>query len=256
MMFRNGQTTTSRFISSIFPLRFAIFCSNADGYPQKNASIDEKTVMSNQALISAPFLRILLFGLLVTMIACGEPSGSETSTSADAANLEGFTTERLANGITKAVKSNAEGGIAEQGTLLNGVKNGTWTTYHPNGRVQSITSFVNGKKDGLHMELTNRGQVELSCHYKNDEYDGLYATYKFGTRPIKAIEYKNGELDGFYREYHDSNGKLQKEISYKNGVQDGPFRQYNADEQLIMEYEYKDGKKVSGGIVTPEAKEE
>ena len=58
-----------------------------------------------------------------------------------------------------------------------------------------------------------------------------------------------GKIDGLYREYHTSNGKLQKEIAYKDGVQHGMFRQYNDEEKLIMEYEYNEGEKVSGGVV-------
>ena len=58
-----------------------------------------------------------------------------------------------------------------------------------------------------------------------------------------------GKIDGLYKEFHN-NGKIQKEVSYKDGVQDGPFRQYNDDEKLIMQYEYKGGEKISGGVVT------
>ena len=46
-------------------------------------------------------------------------------------------------------------------------------------------------------------------------------------------------------------GRLQKEINYKMGVQDGYFRYYNESGQINMEYLYKDGEKISGGIVDP-----
>jgi len=192
-------------------------------------------------------LKYLLFGCLIFSISCGQSSSSAPAT---AANLEGFEVTDRGNNISIAVRKGVDGTIREQGALLNGLKNGTWTTYHTdNGRVETITSYINGKKNGIYLEFTNRGQVELRASYTDDVYDGKYAAYKFGTRPVKEVDYKMGKIDGFYREYHTSNGKLQKEIAYKDGVQHGMFRQFNDEEKLIMEYEYADGEKVSGGVV-------
>jgi len=191
--------------------------------------------------------KFLLFSFLLLSVACGKTG---TQSPAPSANLQGFQEISFDNGVSFAQKMGNDNIILEEGALLSGKKNGTWTTYHPdNGRVATITSFINGKKNGVYLEFTNRGQVELRANYKDDIFNGTYATYKFGTRQIKEISYNMGKIDGFYKEYH-SNGKLQKEVSYKNGVQDGPFRQYNDEEKLIMEYEYKNGEKVSGGVVT------
>jgi len=191
--------------------------------------------------------KFLLFGLLLLSMACGKTS---TQTPAASANLEGFQEISFDNGVSFAQKTGNNEVILEEGTLLNGKKNGNWTTYHPdNGRVATITSYINGKKNGIYLEFTNRGQVELRANYKDDTFDGTWASYKFGTRPIKEVNYKMGKIDGFYKEYHN-NGKLQKEVGYKDGIQDGPFRQYNDEEKLIMEYEYKNGEKISGGVVT------
>ena len=191
--------------------------------------------------------KFLLFSVLLLSMACGKTS---TQSPAPSANLQGFQETSFENGVSLAQKIGNDEMTLEEGTLLNGKKNGTWTTYHPdNGRVATITSYINGKKNGVYLEFTNRGQIELRANYKDDIFNGSYASYKFGTRPVKEINYKMGKIDGFYKEYHN-NGKLQKEVSYKEGIQDGPFRQYNDEEKLIMEYEYKNGEKVSGGVVT------
>ena len=42
---------------------------------------------------------------------------------------------------------------------------------------------------------------------------------------------------------------MQKEIGFKNDVQHGIYKYYDKDGIVIMEYEYDNGKKVSGGIV-------
>ena len=48
--------------------------------------------------------------------------------------------------------------------------------------------------------------------------------------------------------YENSNGAIQIETVYKNGKQDGIYRYYDKEGNTVMEYEYKDGEKVAGGI--------
>ncbi len=194
--------------------------------------------------------KVLLYFICISMMSCGNNSGS-APVSADFAGYAMI--DFPGSSIKKAIKTDGAGVILEEGEVIDGVKNGTWITYHPEGeRAKSITNYVNGRKNGLHLEMNNRGQVELQCFYADDVLDGKWAKYKFGSRPEKEVTYKMGNFDGVYKEYH-GNGKLQKEVNYKDGVQHGSFKQYNDQEQLVMEYEYADGKKVSGGVVTPPA---
>jgi antitoxin component YwqK of YwqJK toxin-antitoxin module len=55
-------------------------------------------------------------------------------------------------------------------------------------------------------------------------------------------------MEGVLYEYHRT-GNVKKEVHYKNGLQHGLFRYYDPDGNLTLEYEYRDGEKVSGGIV-------
>ena len=36
----------------------------------------------------------------------------------------------------------------EQGTIKNGIREGAWITYHPNGQLKSKGNYKNGKTDG------------------------------------------------------------------------------------------------------------
>ena len=45
--------------------------------------------------------------------------------------------------------------------------------------------------------------------------------------------------------------KLKQEVEYKNGLQDGYFRYYDEEGNVTLEYEYKEGEKIKGGIVEP-----
>ncbi|MEL6867391.1 MAG: hypothetical protein AAFP19_23400 [Bacteroidota bacterium] len=188
----------------------------------------------------------------ILMLACNQQNDSATATANNAAI--GFTDFEISSypnsPIQKATKKAESGVEVEEGTVLNGQKNGAWITYHAkDGRVKTVTNYIDGKKDGLHVELNDRGQVILQCHYKNDIFHGTWAAYRFGTRKEKEVQYNMGQIDGFYREYHSSNGKLMKDIQYQNGKMHGYFKQYDDNENLLMEYVYENGEKVSGGMV-------
>ena len=184
---------------------------------------------------------------VLTLVAC-DPK----STAPVPADLSNFVIVDHPGGkLQKAVSADNNGLINEEGELLDGQKTGAWITYYPaEGRVKSITNYINGKKNGLHMTFNARGHTEIQCFYTNDQLNGPYMTFRNGTRKKIETSYKMGVLNGKYNEYNDRNGKILKEMTYVDGKLDGQFKQYNDEGQLVMEYQYKNGEKISGGIVT------
>ncbi len=61
-----------------------------------------------------------------------------------------------------------------------------------------------------------------------------------------------GKLDGVARTFDDRTWKVKQEVEYKNGVQDGFFRYYDENGTVTLEYVYKNGEKVSGGMTKPQ----
>jgi len=147
----------------------------------------------------------------------------------------------------KVVKQGDDGKVVETGYILNGNKHGIWTTYSPENKIKTIANYIDGKKNGTYLELSSRGQIELLITYTNDEYDGPYGKYKFG-RATEDMVYVKGQLDGEFKTYFN-NGKIQKLVTFKNGKQDGPLKYYDEEGNVTLEYMYKNGNKVSGGIV-------
>lgn len=148
----------------------------------------------------------------------------------------------------KVVKKDGTGKILEEGFISNGTRNGLWITYHPDAdRIKTITNYVDGKVNGYHLQFTNRGQIEFKGQYVNDAYDGRVTKYKFG-RELEVYNYQEGDLDGPFTIYTDR-GKMQTRGAYKNGKQDGILQYFDEDGNVTLEYEYKNGEKVSGGIV-------
>lgn len=194
---------------------------------------------------------VIVFGLLILMsTGCSNNSGSSV-------NLEGFDTE-VVNGtnVTKAVKTDEAGNLVEAGFISGGKRNGMWMTYYVGnnaGKVKTLASYSDGILNGPYYELSNRGQIEKEVNYANNKYEGKFLVYKYG-RIIQEADYTDNKLNGSFKEYFNGGG-LQKEITYKNGKQDGVMRYYNENGDVTVEYQYKNGEKVSGGMVEKKAEE-
>jgi hypothetical protein len=190
-----------------------------------------------------------LFSAMLVMYACGNSS----STSAEAQppiDLTGFQVEDIpGTGLQKAERFGEIGKVLEEGILQNGKRNGSWVVYNETKDLPAkISSFVNDVYHGPHFEYNKFGQLELMCSYSNNVLDGQFVRYG-SSRKIESGYYKNGQLDGVYRKYFDKKDAVQQEIEYKQGKMHGKMRYFNEAGDVVMEYEYNNGEKVSGGIV-------
>lgn len=194
-------------------------------------------------------MRIICFYFLVFgFISCN-------NNTSEPVKLEGYAVSDN-DGIQIAKKVDKDNVLIERGYLSGGVKNGTWISYYTGkneGRIKTMSNYTNGKLNGPYLEFSNRGQIEKKVNYLNNVYDGLFATFKNG-RAVKEVVYSNGKLNGSYKEY-DKRGNLQKVSNYKNDQLDGKVSFYNPEGELVMEYVYENGEKVSGGIIENEPEE-
>jgi antitoxin component YwqK of YwqJK toxin-antitoxin module len=190
------------------------------------------------------YLIFMFFCFSIT--ACSNKGANNAAGSID---LTGFEEENVpgANAI-KVIKKDQAGKTLEEGFISNGQRTGTWIVYHPdNDRIKSITNYINGDINGYHLEFTNRGQIEFKGAYQENEYNGKVSKYKFG-RVLEEFQYNEGELDGQFSIFSDR-GKIQRKGSYKKGKQDGLLQYFDDEGNVTLQYEYKNGEKISGGIV-------
>lgn len=61
-----------------------------------------------------------------------------------------------------------DGNICIRAEYDNGVKNGTFTSYWPNGQVSRICTFVNGSKEGKEKDFSQDGTLIATRYYRND----------------------------------------------------------------------------------------
>ena len=200
---------------------------------------------------------VLLSSFLFLLFSCGDGntdvSSSFPGAGVQSIDLTGFDVTDLPGGYQQVVRKDANGKITEEGIVRDGKRNGTWVIYNDRRPLaKSVANFVDDQYSGTYLEFSNTGQLELICHYRANKLHGKFIKVK-NTRKLEEGYYEEGELDGIYKKYYPNKETLQQEVSYKMGKLHGPSKYYNEEGQLVMEYEYKNGKKISGGLVDPKS---
>lgn len=195
---------------------------------------------------------IFLLFLISIFAACDHPKPATPQN----LDLEGFTIQDIpgAADIKRATLRDVKGKILEEGTIKDGRKHGIWTTYHKDRDVvASIGSYVNGVPNGPVYEFGSYGHLEKISNFTNNVLDGRFVTMK-NTHKIEEGTYGNGILEGNFKKYYENKDVVQQEMNYKHNKLDGDVIYYNDKGEVTMRYVYKDGEKISGGMV--EAKQQ
>lgn len=197
-------------------------------------------------------MKNICFVLLACFLAWGCTDTENAAVAAPAgSNLEGYILTPIPGGQYQIAElRDADGKLVEMGRVDNDqVKNGTWIVYHPDNDIpKTVSDMVDGVYNGVHQTYSNRGQLELAAAYVNNQLHGKFAKFKFG-RKTEEGEYLNGQPHGRWITYYANKDIMQQETNFKNGKQHGALRYFNEEGEVTMEYDYKDGEKISGGIV-------
>ncbi len=196
---------------------------------------------------------LLIISILMLTISSCKPGEGQTAAPGEegTGELAGMILEDIpGSNIKYARRLDAGGNVHIEGLVENDKKTGQWIEYTSEGDIVLINHFVNGMLEGTSMRMSFRNQVDLRLNYKQNKMHGSYTAYKFG-KVVETRSYKDDKLEGTSRTYDDRTFKLKQEVEYKDGKQDGMFRYYDEDGNVTLEYEYKNGEKVSGGIVEP-----
>ncbi len=186
--------------------------------------------------------KIYLLSILALAVAC---SGGET-TGGEYVDLPGSAVKEPyddGSGIVKVAVYDANDAVLEQGNYHQGLRQGAYVVYHPNGFIESVTSYVNGKKEGLYMLLDNRGQLLEEGYYHNDLLEGKYTVYN-RTRIKETRHYRQGQLNGPREKFYANGTTVMERTNYVDGTLDGVARWYDQQGNLTIEYVYKNGELV------------
>ena len=123
-----------------------------------------------------------------------------------------------------------------EGYYANGLKQGMWTSYFPDGVVQSIDNYVFGKLNGPSIQLKQGGMLKVQSRYKNDILDGLYREFN-GSRADKEMTYKDGKLNGTKKIFY-MNGKVMEEGDFLSNQRNGLTKWFTEEGKISLEYNY------------------
>ena len=113
--------------------------------------------------------------------------------------------------------------------------------FSESGKVQlkySLTS--DGLLNGLYQEFYPNGKVRVWANFKNNELDGPYSLFFDNGKQQLLAAYKAGKLEGAYTEFSDK-GQKQLTASYKAGKLEGALTRYNNIGQPVSIQLFKDG---------------
>lgn len=126
----------------------------------------------------------------------------------------------------------------------NGVLEGEFKAYYPNGNLQGEVNYVNGEMNGDFKEYHENKKIRLSGSYKNSLQEGEWKFYLEDGTLESIINYKDGELHGLKEDYY-KNGNPQLKAKMKNGqtIEEQRFNHdgilYNEQDEKIVESEDK-----------------
>ena len=196
---------------------------------------------------------LLIISILMLSISSCKPGEGKTATPGveGTGDLAGMILEDIpGSNIKYARRLDAAGNVLMEGFVENDKKTGQWIEYTSEGDIVLINHYVNNMLEGTSMRMSFRNQVDLRLNYRQNKMHGSWTAYKFG-KVVETRLYKDDKLEGTARTYDDRTFKLKQEVEYKDGKQDGFFRYYDEEGNVTLEYQYKNGEKVSGGIVEP-----
>lgn len=81
------------------------------------------------------------------------------------------------------------GALRSRGTLVNGAREGLWTSYYPNGFLWSEGEYSNGLKNGRVVTYFEDGKIRYSGTFLNDVRAGLWSFYDSTGTVVKQIDY-------------------------------------------------------------------
>jgi antitoxin component YwqK of YwqJK toxin-antitoxin module len=129
-----------------------------------------------------------------------------------------ITGEIISQGQYSDGEKNAEwkfksGDNSEEGKYILGLRDGTWKSYYPDGKLRSKGSWVQGNPDGEHTVYYAEGKVKEVQYYKNGIREKTWKKYDEDGHTILAVAYKNDKeisINGVKLNLPDSDTKLIK----------------------------------------------
>jgi antitoxin component YwqK of YwqJK toxin-antitoxin module len=86
----------------------------------------------------------------------------------------------------------ANGHVTMEGNLVNGQREGEWTSYTADGRVKSRSNYKAGKPEGLSTVFHPNGEVYYTGWQHDGKQTGLWRFYDEHGKLVRTVNYGDG----------------------------------------------------------------
>jgi antitoxin component YwqK of YwqJK toxin-antitoxin module len=143
--------------------------------------------------------------------------------------------------------------IDQEGSYLNDIKEGIWTSYYDNGVKKSEITYQNGQKKGYAKIFFENGNTAEEGYWDVDKWTGKYITYYSNGKLSYLWNYdQNGKRHG-YQKYFYPNGIIKIEGEWENGKEKGEIKEYYENGSIKSIKTYKDGKLEGETVILPDS---
>ena len=138
---------------------------------------------------------------------------------------------------------NDTGKLRVSANYKNGVLEGEFKAYYPNGNLQGEVNYVNGEMNGDFKEYYENKKIRLSGSYKNSLQEGEWKSYLEDGTLESIVNYKDGELHGIKEDYY-KNGNVWTRQEFKNNDLDGVYEVYYENGNPQLKAKMKNGQTI------------
>ncbi len=138
---------------------------------------------------------------------------------------------------------NDTGKLRVSANYKNGVLDGEFKAYYPNGNLQGEVTYKNGEMNGEYKEYHENKNIRLSGSYKNNLQNGEWKSYLEDGTLETIVNYKDGELNGLKEDYY-KNGNVWIRQEFKNNDLDGVYEVYYENGNPQLKAKIKNGQTI------------
>lgn len=139
-------------------------------------------------------------------------------------------------------KKYSKGVLLYEGQFKNDVPYGTFTYYHPNGKVKSITEFQQGVHQVKTTIFHENGHKASEGVFIDQQKNGVWKYYTNTDTLITIEQYDHGKRVGLWQIFSPESGVLLEESNYLNDKLNGIHRTYYTDGEVSLEENFLNGK--------------
>jgi antitoxin component YwqK of YwqJK toxin-antitoxin module len=184
---------------------------------------------------------IFVAGFIALASVSLKPKNNNESTSSLYLKIvDGVVYKDAAKYSAKFVDYYPNGQVRSQGSYKEGLQEGDWEDFFPDGKPSGTFIFKNGKYNGTYRQYHHPdGSLSFESHYENDLQHGLESEFYFNGQKSSEQMFDKGLLNGASKQW-DIDGSLQESGQFKKGKKDGVWAKW-LEGVIYLEQTYKDG---------------